>query len=319
MKKIVLLLLLGAVGFQLQAQLTEEAIFSHYVANHALVNPAAIGFNENSQAFMNIRRSAQNFPGSPTSYAISYNGAAGNVLGLGASIFSENIAQLTNFRFQGGVGLRFKVTDDIKVAGGLTVEISQRRLSNSILDNSFYEPGDQIVEANVEGTRYFDSSFGLYASYKENTYAGISFPNMVVSKLNAISTADDSTNTFLQSVSAIVGHKIAVSDDLTIEPSLMVLQLEDTPLRIDANLLAHFLGEQFSAGLAYRFLDAPLDGRMGGNAALLLGVKVTAFKIFYSYEVSFLDFQTYNNGSHEVTIAFDFKGGSDARARRRKF
>ncbi len=319
MKQLVLLLLFSAFGLQLHAQLTEEAIFTHYVANHALINPAAIGFNENSQAFMNIRRGAQNFPGSPTSYAISYNGAAGNVLGLGANVFSENIGQLTNLRFQGGIGLRFKVTEDIKVAGGLTVEISQRRLSNSILDNDFYEPGDEIIETNVEGIRFFDSSFGLYASYKENTYAGISFPNMVVSRLNAISEADDSTNTFLQSTSFLVGHKIVASDDLTIEPSLMALQLEGAPLRIDANLLAHFLSEQFTAGLSYRFLEAPFDAKMGGNAALLLGVKVTAFKIFYSYEVSFLDYQQYNNGGHEVTIAFDFKGGSDARARRRKF
>ena len=62
-----------------------------------------------------------------------------------------------------------------------------------------------------------------------------------------------------------------------------------------------------------------MDGKMGGNAALLLGVKVTAFKIYYAYDVSFLDFQQYNGGGHEVTIAFDFKGGSGARARRRRF
>ncbi|MEM0995404.1 MAG: PorP/SprF family type IX secretion system membrane protein, partial [Bacteroidota bacterium] len=205
MKKILLLLTVLAASVQLKAQLTEEAIFTQYMVNHALINPAAIGFYENSQAFMNIRSSLQGVEGSPTTYAISYNGAAGDVLGLGANIFSENIGQLTNFRFQGGLGLRFKINDDIKVAGGLTAEISQRRISNSILDNDFYEPGDEVVEANVDGNRFFDAAFGLYASYKEKTYVGVSFPNMVVSKLNDISTTEDSTSTFLRSTAFIAG------------------------------------------------------------------------------------------------------------------
>lgn len=319
MKKILLLLAVLAASLHLKAQLTEEAIFTQYVVNHAMINPAAIGFYENSQAFMNIRKGAQNFPGSPTTYAISYNGAAGNVLGLGANILSENIGQLTNFRFQGGLGFRFKVNDDFKVAGGLSFEISQRRISNAVLDNEFYEPGDEIVEANVDGNRYFDSAFGLYASYKENTYVGVSFPNMVISKLNDISSEDDSTSTFLRSTSFLAGHKFKISDDLTIEPSAMAMKLDGVPLRVDLNVLAHFMEEQFTAGLTYRYLDAPFDQRMGGAAALLLGVKVTAFKLYYSYDVSFLDFQTYNGGSHEITIAFDFKGGEGARARRRRF
>ncbi|MEL6717605.1 MAG: PorP/SprF family type IX secretion system membrane protein [Bacteroidota bacterium] len=314
MKKLLLIFLVILVHQSIKAQLSEEAIFTQYTANHAIINPGAIGFNDGNQAFMNIRRSLQGFPGSPTSYAISYNGAAGEVLGLGANIFSENVSQLTRFRFQAGVGVRFKITDDLKLAGGLTGEISQRKLGSAILDNPFYQAGDQIIEGNVDGIRYFDVAFGLYGSFKENTYFGISSPNLVTTRLNALEAKKDS----IIGLSFLVGHKFEFGE-VVFEPSLMALKMESVPLRVDLNLLAHFLDEQFTAGLIYRHIDAPFDSKAGGNAAILLGIKITAFKLFYSYDVSFLEFQQFNGGGHEVTIAFDFKGDSSTRSRRRKF
>ncbi|MEM8523669.1 MAG: PorP/SprF family type IX secretion system membrane protein [Bacteroidota bacterium] len=314
MKKSLLIFLVILVHQSIKAQLSEEAVFTQYTANHAIVNPGAIGFNDGNQAFMNIRRSLQGFPGSPTSYAISYNGAAGEVLGLGANIFSENVAQLTRFRFQAGVGVRFKITDDLKLAGGLTGEISQRKLGSAILDNDLYQIGDELVENNVAGVRFFDVSFGVYGSFKENTYFGISSPNLVTTRLNSLNAKKDS----IVGLSLLVGHKFDFGE-IQFEPSLMALKMESVPLRIDVNLLAHFLDEQFTAGLIYRHIEAPFDDKAGGNAAILLGVKITAFKLYYSYDVSFLGFQQFNGGGHEVTIAFDFKGDKASRSRRRKF
>lgn len=316
MKKIILFAIAIFTFSFLRAQLNEEAVFGHYLINPTLINPAKAGFSESSQAFMNIRSSWSGFDGAPTTYAISYNGAAGEILGLGLNVLSENVASLTRFRFQGTAAFRFQISDDIKVASGLTMEISQRRLSDAILDNPFYESGDQVIEANVDGVRYYDSSFGLFGNYK-NSYAGISFPNMIVSKLNDISAANDSASTFLKSVIGQVGHTFEFGE-IKVEPSLGIFKINDLPLRVDVNVLAKFLEEKFTAGASFRYAKAPFENTLGGNASVLVGAKVTAFQLFYSYDIYFLEFQQYNSGSHEVTIAFDFKNESNGR-RRRKF
>lgn len=301
-----------------QGQLYEEALFTHYTLNPALINPGATGFHGGSQAFMNIRSSWAGFPGAPNTYALSYNGALGKVLGLGASILSENIASLTSFRFMGGIGTRFDITKDLKVAGGLSFEVSQRRLSDAILENEFYDVADPIVEANIDGVRFFDMAFGFFSSYKDKTYFGASFPNMILSKLDDISsTSGDEESTFLKSMIFQLGHKIALGETI-LEPSLAYFDINDAPWRIDINLLAHFFEEKFTVGGSYRLSEGPFDPSNPGDAGLLMGLQVTAFKIYYSYNYSLLQFQSYNGGSHEVSIAFDFKGDDNSKRRRRR-
>ena len=108
----------------------------------------------------------------------------------------------------------------------------------------------------------------------------------------------------------MVGHEFVVSEDLKIEPSIFFIKMEDVPLRADINVLAKFLEEKFIAGLSYRYMEATFDETMGGHAGVLLGFKIAAFQVYYSYDVSFLKFQEYNGGGHEVTIGFDFKKGN---------
>lgn len=67
---------------------------------------------------------------------------------------------------------------------------------------------------------------------------------------------------------------------------------------MDFNLKASFLKDQLIAGVSYRSLSA-----MG----ILLGTKLSAFRLYYSYDLSFQHFQKFNTGSHEVTVAFKFE------------
>ncbi len=312
MKKIILILCIALAHFSLKAQLTEEAVFTHYNLNPSLINPGAYGFNGGSQAFMNIRSGWTGFPGSPKTYALSYNGAIGDVMGVGASILSENVAALTNLRVQGGLSARFQISDDFTIAGGLTGEVSQRSISDAILQDDFYDQGDAIVEGNIDASRFFDASFGVFGQYG-NTYAGVSLPNLVVAKLSDIKIASDSTEnklSFLKSYAATLGHEFVINDDLQIEPSVFFIKIENAPIRADINILAKFLEEKFTAGLSYRYMEATFDDTMGGHAGVLLGFKVAAFSLYYSYDVSFLKFQEYNGGGHEVTIGFDFKNNN---------
>ena len=41
-----------------------------------------------------------------------------------------------------------------------------------------------------------------------------------------------------------------------------------------------------------------------GAAVCLLGTKINQFSLFYSYDLSFSNFQRYNGGSHELSVAY---------------
>ena len=73
-------------------------------------------------------------------------------------------------------------------------------------------------------------------------------------------------------------------------------QFRDTPYQIDMNVQARFLEDKLIAGLTYR-------PNSKGSAVFLIGSKFKQFQFFYSYDVSFSNFQQYNGGSHEISVA----------------
>ena len=116
MKKIIILLITVAY-FCNTSNAQEEAVFMHYQFNPVLINPAATGFDpEHHDIFINIHSAWAGFPDSPKSYALSWNGPIGNRLGLGAMVYSENVASLAKYRAQLSYAFRFQIKE---VANGL--------------------------------------------------------------------------------------------------------------------------------------------------------------------------------------------------------
>lgn len=302
MKRLFTLLTLA---FSLQmAVAQDEAIFSHYHINPILINPSAAGFNEMHHLQMNLRNQWTGFPGAPTTYMISYNGPIGKTLGVGIGALTENIAQLTRFRVNLNYAFRFKMSDALKFSAGFSTEFQEMRLANSVFDQggALYEEGDFIVENAVDGARLFDANLGVFGRYQEATYFGLSFPNLVRARLDDIATSEEQTQgSFFKFYIFQLGHKFDFEDyNFKLEPSLMVRKVRNVPFQVDFNLLAGFLDNQVQTGLSYR-------SGVGGAIGILLGTKLSALSAFYSYDISFQEFQQYNGGTHELTVAFDFQ------------
>lgn len=295
------------------ASAQEEAIFTHYHINPILINSGAAGFSGLHHLQMNLKNQWTGFPGAPATYAVNYNGPMTKRLGIGLNVLSEEIAQIS--RVKGGINyaFRFRTSEKVKLAIGFSTEFEQFALAQSIYDqpNPLYEVGDNVVEAAIDGLTFFDADLGLFGTYKEDTYFGISFPSLIRSKLNDIETAEDDGNAFTEFYIATVGHKFDFEDyDFNIRPSVMIRKMEDIPFQIDFNVLGGFVGDKLQAGVSYR-------SGVGGAMGLLLGTQVNPFSVYYSYDVSFQGFQQYSNGTHEITLSFDFgkmkndKGGSN--------
>ena len=295
MKKAFFTLLFGLVTLAAMAQ--EQAIYSQYQVLPVLVNPGYTGFEDTHQFLANARSTYTGFPGKPDTYTLMYNGPVGDKLALGGGIFSENIGDMNVFKLQLNYAFRFKV-QKAKIGLGLSTEFLRRQIDNSLLSNNLVDNNDDVLESMVEGQQIFDASVGAHMLYDEKFFVSLSLPNTIRTRLDEVPVGDEKQS------SGIFSHYIfqlgyiadMPSQNFKLIPSITMRQIRDTPYQIDLNLQGRFLEEKLIAGLTFRPSNK-------GAAVFLIGTKYKQFQLFYSYDVSFSQFQQYNGGSHELSVA----------------
>lgn len=298
MKKLLFLLtLVLSAHAWLSAQ--DEAIFMHYTVSPILINPAVAGFDDSYNLQFNARAQWTGFEDAPQTLSARYNGPLGRTFGIGVGLFSETAAQLSRNKLQIDYAFRYPVNDDWKLAFGFYTEFQQMRIDGDITGGAFYDPADGVLEDLLNGQGQFDAALGVYGTFRENTFGGLTFNNLVSSRLSNIAGVNES-EPFFSYYTFNAGHRFDLTQQkMTLTPSILLRQIRNAPFQMDLNLNAGFLDDQLIAGVSYR---AGL-GAMG----LLLGTKLANFNLYYSYDVSFQRFQKYNTGSHEITIALRAK------------
>jgi len=295
MKKLLITCLACSLSIVGYAQ--DEAIFSQYFISPILINPAAAGFEDGHRLQLNARGQWSGFVDAPQTYAVNYNGALGPAFGLGVGILTETAAQLSRTRVQLNYAFRFNVKDKVKISAGFSTRYEQLSLDNAVTSGTFFDQADDIIFNALNGVGNFDASLGIFGSVNESTYMGLTINNLVKTRLDQIVT--ESQESLLEFFTFQFGHKVTVPDlKFTLEPSLMIRQIRDAPFQMDLNMKAGFLDDQLITGLSYRTL---------GTVGLLLGTRINAFYLYYSYDLSFQRFQRYTAGSHEISFAFDLK------------
>ncbi len=273
----------------------ERYIYSQHNITPSLINAGAIGANDYQELFVNYRNTWAGFEDSPKTVLIAYNGPVGNRLGFGAQLLSDSYANLNTTK--GQVGLSYTIESPTnKVGFGISAEYIQHNLSGSGLSGTQVDITDPIIRDRLDGAQYFDASFGIYGLYNKKLVYGISFPSLISSKISDTgSEADRSLGYILQ-----VGYKLkSETTKISFEPSIVVKSLMNTPTHIDVMGKFGFLEDKLVGGIAYT---------LGGDKRLgfLLGTTVESLRINYMYNVSSAEFQTYNNGSHEISLGLRF-------------
>jgi type IX secretion system PorP/SprF family membrane protein len=292
-----LLILLGVGMMQAQdfgVSIKLPIAFQQYFLNPQMMNPAQTGFHGKYRVAVNYRNQWSDFPGAPQSFAASYNGPATDRVGIGALLFTEQFGVQRHFRGQLSYAYKFG-TEDYDMALGLSTDFSQFRLSNQAITNSQYDPNDPLVLDALDGRRFFGASVGFFAKYKEQFYFGLSLPQVVFSRID---DGEGDGETELNYIASI-GTWIDLPDyDMKIEPSIYLKKIGNIDLHVDFNVVANFLDQRLFGGLSYSV-------GAGDRFGFLVGARVNNFRVFYGYDVSYQDFQEYNNGAHEITVNFD--------------
>ena len=276
----------------------EQAVYSQYHVFPVLTNPGYTGFEDKHQFLVNARSTWSGFSGHPNTYTVLYNGPVGDKLALGGGLFSEKAGDISTTKMLLNYAFRFQI-QKARIGLGLSTEFLNRKADGALLSDFTVDRNDATLESLVDGQQIFDASVGAHLLYDERFFLSVALPNTIRTRLDEV-VVDENSNG-----DGALGHYIfqlgyilnVPNQNFKIIPSLTVRKLRNTPSQIDINVQGRFLEEKLIAGLTFR------PGN-DGAAVCLLGTKINQFQFFYSYDLSFSNFQRYNGGSHELSVAY---------------
>lgn len=298
MKKVLFLLVFGFLATaSVIAQ--EAATYTQYQLYPVFYNPGVTGFSGSHEFIFNARKAQTSFPGTPVSYTAMYHGSIGDKLGLGGSVFSEKIGDMTTTKVQGNYAFRFRL-QKAQIGIGLTTEFINSRVNSSLLSNNLVESGDGVLEDHTSGVQIFDASAGFHMLYDEKLFVALALPNTVRARLDQ-GPVDAAPVTEIDNKAHYIFHFGYIlnrpGQGYRLIPSLAIRSFRNVPLQVDVNMQGRFLEDKLIAALTMR-------PGTNGIAGFMIGSKYKSAQIIYSYDIAFGPFQQYHTGSHEITVSY---------------
>ncbi len=311
---IILLLTLGLSGDLMAQQLP---IYSQYVLNGFLVNPAMAGHDGFTSFNTTARQQWLGFGEAPRTYSASWQT---RVLRRSYKIINRPVSSDNRLRpsTKGRVGLGAYLVNDVnaktartgasftyayhiylnrqQLSFGLAAKAFQYRINKD--DLTFGQGGDPVMDG-VFVAYSPDADFGVFFR-DPNYFVGFSVSNLLQSaiKVGGNKVADFSTDRHYWLMGA---YSFNLSDIFVLEPGALLKTSENWNPQADFTMKL-YVNEQFWGGLSYR---------TNKSMILLLGVKVESLFFGYSFDWAFSEIGHFNYGSHEITLSY--KLGDNAR------
>lgn len=275
----------------LQAQ--HNIVYSQYLFNGLLINPAYAGSHVQFSSTLTYRNQWVNFAGAPETTTFgAHNSFRKGRVGAGLLITGDRIGSYSNTGIFGSYAYAIK---DLR--GGVFSMGVQAGFNNYKADF-----GDLTLKAgqdpifNVFMNEFKPNFGGGLFYYNKKLFAGFSVPTILThAKLFNGNLEQLKTPRFYY---LNVGLKLPLdprTKRVIIQPSFLIRAQEGTPLSADYNMNVIF-DQLISIGASYR---------SGDGAILLLNYKLSdKFYVGYSYDMTTSDIRSYSKGSHEIMINF---------------
>ena len=238
--------------------------------------------------------------GAPKTQTLNFHTPVSERVGIGLSIVNDEIGNGTNqdtyfdavFSYSIPTSTEGKLSFGLK-AGGHLLNIDFNKLANyrSELNSAGLDNIDKKFAPNVGAGIYY---------HTDRFYAGLSVPNFLKTQHfdesdgNASFLAEERLNFYL-----ITGYVFDLNPRLKFKPAALVKAVSGAPLQVD--LSANFmLNNKFTLGAAYRW-DAAFSA--------LFGFQITdqfMVGLAYDREITELGNSTFNDGSFEIMLRYEF-------------
>ena len=292
LNKIILVTTLSIWSLTNYAQ--QNPMYTHYMYNTLSINPAYAGSRDALTVTALHRSQWVGYKDAPLTQTLTLHTPINNKhIGLGLSVTNDKIGPTNNTTLVADFAYRMQISEKSKLAFGLSAgaNIFQADLNSVGLDVDV----DPSFQNNIDNRITPNFGFGAYYS-RERMYVGISTPNLVQSTYTE--TGSDLLGKEQRHYFLIAGTVLKLSENLALKPTALVKLTYAAP--VQADFTASFI-------IMQRLLLGAMV-RTGDAVGVLVGFDITNQLHFgYSYDWSYgLKTPTYNQGSHELVLRYDF-------------
>jgi type IX secretion system PorP/SprF family membrane protein len=290
-----IVVVLGCLHAEIKAQ--QEPQYTQYMFNTVSVNPAYTGTRNAMNMLLLSRIQWVGLEGAPRTYDFTMHTPINNYkMGLGFSIVSDTYGPVTNTYFNFNYAYRMNLTETMVLSMGLKGGFYNYYVA--LNDLNVGGDSDESFNGNYEQEFQPNIGSGLYL-YTPKWYFGISVPKLIQSDLSGTQITTTSVSDLKRHFYTMAGYVFDVSSELKFKPSFINKLVEgSTPSTdITAQVLYH---NTYWLGVTYRIGDA---------VALLADVQLNRqLMVGYSYDYSLSNLSSYNKGTHEIIVSYDFDG-----------
>jgi type IX secretion system PorP/SprF family membrane protein len=293
-KRIFNILFLLIVGSPAFAQLLP--LMDQYHLNGLAINPAYAGSKEALSIGLHSRVQWVGFEGAPKTFTFTMHSPMRNKkVNLGLMVLADRLGSkeetgfLFNYAYRIDMG-RGKLS--FGLAAGLT------SISHDLNSIRYTDAGDVLLQD--PGRRAFLPAFSIGSYYyTDKFYAGISLPLLTNNKMNQqtgryrIGFDPAATN-----YSLVTGYLLGLSDKLEMLPSLMFRTNPAVATVLDIHCSVIY-NKKLSIGAIIR---------TSGNLSAILQIQANRqLRVGYSYGYELSGLSSYQHGSHEVVLQYNFR------------
>ena len=275
----------------------QDPQYTQYALNTMVVNPAFTGARGVPSISVLHRSQWIGLDGAPNTQTLSFSSPISRRVGLGLSVVNDEIGNGTSQEtyFDGTFSYTIEISELGRLALGLKAGGHFLNLDFSKLINYGVEPN--LV--NVDNK--FSPNFGIGAHYyTDRFYAGVSLPNILETEhFDGAGQSSSFIASERMNFYVISGYRFDINPNLKLNSGMLVKMVSGAPIQTDVSAGLVF-NEKFSFGAAYRFDSA---------VSALFGLKLydkLMVGLAYDVETTTLGNTTFNDGSFEVFLRFDF-------------
>lgn len=294
MKAFKITIVIGILLFASELRAQQLPLYSQYMQNNLVLNPAVAGTEEFAPLKTVIRSQWIGMEDQPNTQTISFhNRILDKSMGYGIYVFNDRIGPVSQTGVSVAYSYQIEFSENSMLSFGLSGQIYRYKLRTNQLQFDSQNSSDNVLTTGDYRAFYPNFSFGLL--YKgENYYAGISVPELIENKITSSSdffVLKKKRHYFLNA-----GYIYKINDTYTVEPSILFKYVGGAPPQLDINAKVTAY-DKISLGVSLRTKDA---------IVLLCSYQFKErYLIGYAYDFTMSRLNNYSRGSHEIMLGVD--------------
>lgn len=285
MRSIIIAMLCILVSLQATAQ--QDPLYSQYLMNPMILNPAYAGFQKAFVASTSFRKQWAGFEGSPTTFNVTgHTSLLDNKMGLGLLVLQDNVGVDKNSEIQGVYAYHLSFQKGARLSFGLQGGMINYQSDYSDLT---IDRGDPKFQNNISE---ISPTFGAGIIYSsDHWYVGLAMPRMLKTTAGV---EEQATQIYTQHTYASIQYMAMLTPRIKLKPFGVARFVKGSDMSFDFGMALN-ADNSYTVGLFTRNLHT-----YGLLASVEFG---EVFRFGYVFELPTSKSVGTNFTTHEVTLA----------------